>query len=37
MEGLEREAIKEEERGHQSFLTICRVALQDCPWKPMGY
>ena len=31
MEGLEREAIEEEEIDCQSFLTICRVALQVCP------
>ena len=38
MEGLEREAIEEEEeQGCQSFLTTCGVALQICPQEPMGY
>ena len=31
MEGLEREAIEEEEQDCQSFLIICQVALQICP------
>ena len=31
MEGLEREAINEEEQDCQSFLTACGVALQICP------
>ena len=30
MQSLEREAIEEEERNHQSFLTACGVALQVC-------
>ena len=36
MEGLERETIEEEEQNHQSFLTICRVALQIYPQEPKG-
>ena len=36
MEGLEREAIEEEEGDCQSFLTACGAALQICPQEPKG-
>ena len=37
MGGLEKESIKEEEWDCQSFLTVYRAALQNCPQEPMGY
>ena len=36
MQDIEREAIEEEERDCQSFLTACRVALQVCPPETCG-
>ena len=33
---MEREAIEEEGRNCQSFLTACRVALQVCPPEACG-
>ena len=36
MQDIEREAIEEEGRNHQSFLTACRVALQACPPEACG-
>ena len=36
MEGLEKEAIEEEEQDHQSFLAICGAALQICPLGTCG-
>ena len=33
MQHLEREAIEEEEKDHQSFLSACGMALQVCPLK----
>ena len=36
MEGLEREAIEEEQWDHQFFLIACGVALQVCPLEAHG-
>ena len=36
MQEMERQAIEEEGRDHQSFLTACRVALQACPPETCG-
>ena len=37
MQDLECKAIEKEGQDCQSFLEACRVALQACPPKPMGY
>ena len=36
MQDIEREAIEEEGTDHQSFLTVCGVALQACPPEACG-
>ena len=37
MQHLEMEAMEEEGRDHLSLFTACRMALQGCLQKPMGY
>ena len=37
MQDLEHEAIEKEGWDHQSFLVVCRAALQACPTEVWGY